>query len=115
VDRGRETIQKESFAVPKSKPPYSEEFKRDVLAYQASTGKTNKEVAAHFGLNRNSLRVWKWRAQAPLGAPEPAISGESLEAEVRRLRFENRDLQMRCEILKKTVHIFSDPSGSGSD
>lgn len=100
--------------MPKSKSAYNEEFKRDVLAYQASTGKSQKEVAAHFGVTTNSLRAWRYRAQAPLGAPEPGVSSEGPEAELRRLRRENRELQMRCEILKKTVGIFSGPSGSGS-
>jgi hypothetical protein len=34
---------------------------------------------------------------------------ESPEAELRK---ENRELQARCEILKKTVGIFSSPSSS---
>ena len=98
--------------MPKTKPAYTEEFKREVLAYQASTGQSQKEVAAHFGVTANSLRDRQRRAQAPLGAPEPAVASESPEAELRRLRRENRELQMRCEILKKTVGIFSGPSGS---
>jgi transposase-like protein len=36
---------------------------------------------------------------------------ESAEAELRRLRKENRELQAHCEILKK-VGIFSSPSSS---
>lgn len=114
MDRRRGTSQKESFNVPKTNPAYTEEFKREVLAYQASTGKSQKEVASHFGVTTNSLRDWRRRAQAPLGAPEPGVSSESPEAELRRLRRENRELQMRCDILKKTVGIFSGPSGSAS-
>jgi len=48
---------------------------------------------------------------AAWGAPSVA-SAESPEAELRRLRKENRELQARCEILKKTVGIFSSPSTS---
>ena len=40
------------------------------------------------------------------------VATESPEAELRRLRQENRELQMRCEILKKTVGIFSGPLSS---
>ena len=114
MDRGRGPIQKETIAVPKSKPSYSAEFKREVLAYQASTGQSQKEVADHFGITTTSLRTWQRPAQAPLGAPEPGVASESPEAELRRLRRENRELQMRCEILKKTVGIFSTPSGNDS-
>lgn len=98
--------------MPKTKPSYSAEFKREVLAYQASTGQSQKEVAEHFGVTTNSLRTWQRRA--PLGAPAPGVASESPEAELRRLRRENRELQMRCEILKKTVGIFSAPSGNDS-
>ena len=87
--------------MPKTKPSYTAEFKREVLAYQASTGQSQKEVADHFGVTTNSLRTWQLRAQAPLGAPEPGVASESPEAELRRLRRENRELQLRCEILKK--------------
>ncbi len=100
--------------MPKTKPSYTAEFKREVLAYQGSTGQSQKEVAAHFGVTTNTLREWQRRAQAPLGAPEPGVASESPEAELRRLRRENRELQMRCEILKKTVGIFSVPSGNDS-
>ena len=46
----------------------------------------------------------------PLGGTPDAASIESPEQELTRLRRENRELHMRCEILKKTVGIFSDPS-----
>jgi len=49
-----------------------------------------------------------------VAAPGAGAATESPEAELRRLRRENRELQMRCEILKKTVGIFSAPSGSDS-
>ena len=98
--------------MPKTKPSYTAECKREVLADQASTASSLKASAAHFGVSANSLRDWRRRAEAPLGAPQPAVASESPEAELRRLRRENRDLLMRCEILKKTVGIFSAPSGS---
>ena len=51
--------------MPKTKPSYTAEFKREVLAYQASTGQSQKEVADHFGVTTNSLRTWQRRAQEP--------------------------------------------------
>ncbi|MDF9828583.1 hypothetical protein M2447_002709 [Ereboglobus sp. PH5-10] len=51
-------------------------------------------------------------APIPDVIPEPVVATESAEQELRRLRRENRALQMRCEILKKTVAIFSDPSAN---
>ena len=100
--------------MPRTKASYTEEFKREVLADHASTGCTLHATAVHFGVTANSLRAWRRQAAAPLGARPLAGATESAEAELARLRRENRDLQMRCEILKKTVAIFSVASGSDS-
>ena len=100
--------------MPQTKPAYTEEFKRDVLAYQASTGSSLKATAAHFGVTTNSLREWRRRAGSQLGGSQPVRASETPEQELTRLRRENRELQMRCEILKKTVGIFSSASGSDS-
>jgi hypothetical protein len=83
---------KRNTTVPKTKSAYPEEFKREALAYQASTGQA--EVAAHFGIS-------------------PVAAVETPEAEWRRLRREHRELQMRCKILK-TVGIFSSPSANAT-
>lgn len=98
--------------MPKNRPTYTTEFKNEVLAYRASTKQTVKEVAEHFAISVTSLRDWERRTDAPLGARPAAVPRESPEAELQRLRKENRELQLRCEILKKTVGIFSQPSGS---
>ena len=98
--------------MPQTKPAYTEEFKREVLAHMASTGQSLNRAAAHFGVSANSLREWRRRAGASLGTLPSVASTESPEAELRRLRKENRELQARCEILKKTVGIFSSPSSS---
>lgn len=113
MDRECGKIQKENKTVPKTKN-YEEEYKREVLAYQASTGQTTKQVARHFGVSPSSLKQWQSRAQVPPGAPQPGVATESPEAELRRLRRENRELQMRCEILKKTVVIFGNPPPSAT-
>tara|TARA_R110002072_G_scaffold20333_1_gene74019 strand:+ start:119 stop:478 length:360 start_codon:yes stop_codon:yes gene_type:complete len=114
VDIGRAEHQKGKLPVPRTKPNYSEQFKQEVLAYQASTGTSTKQTAEHFDVSANSIRDWRKRAKAPLGAPQPADANESPEAELRRLRRENHELHMRCEILKKTVTIFSNPSANDS-
>ena len=100
--------------MPATKPAYTEEFKRDVLDYRASTTESQRQTASHFGITSATLRAWQRRAQTPLGASAPVAATESPEQELRRLRRENRALLMRCEILKKTVGIFSEPTASVS-
>jgi hypothetical protein len=82
MDRERGKSEKEPDTVPQTKPAYTDEYKREVIAHMASTGQTLKQTAAHFGV-------------------PPVASTDSPEAELRRLRKENRELQTRCEILKK--------------
>lgn len=98
--------------MPKTNPTYPDEFKREVLAYQASTGSSTRQTAVHFGVSGNSILAWRRRFGAPLGGAPNGNAIESPEQELIRLRRENTQLQMRCEILKKTVSIFSDPSES---
>jgi hypothetical protein len=62
-------------------------------------------VAAFNPAGDNSLREWKRRAGEPLGALPSVVSTENPEAELRRVRKENRELQLRCEILKNGVHL----------
>ena len=67
--------------MPQTKPAYTEEFKRDVLAYQASTGKSLKETATHFGVSANSMREWRRRVESPLGGSPPVVAKETTEQE----------------------------------
>ncbi len=60
--------------MPRTKPNHSELFKREVPAYQTSTSISTKQ---------------------------PACASETPEAELKRLRRENHELQRRCVILKK--------------
>jgi transposase-like protein len=94
--------------MPATKPAYTEEFKRDVLAYRASTTESQRQTASHFGITTATLRACQRRAQTPLGASAPVAANESPEQELKRLRRENRVLHTRCEILKKTVGIFTE-------
>lgn len=96
------------------KKNYDQEFKREVLAYRERTRESEAAVASHFGIAANTLKYWRRRAEAPLGAPKPGVAREDPHSELRRLRRENERLQMQCEILKKTVGIFSHPSGNAS-
>jgi len=99
----------------KTAPNYTEEFKEQVLAYAASnTEESVEDIAARFGVTSRSIRNWQRRAQVPLGAPQPAAASEDPRAELRRLRRENERLRMTCEILKKTVVIFGNPSAEGA-
>jgi hypothetical protein len=46
MDRERGRSGKDNPSVPQTKPAYTEEYKREVIAYMASTGQSLKQTAA---------------------------------------------------------------------
>ena len=93
-----------------SRKTYTKEFKEEVVAYWDHTGATAKEVGDHFGISHTNLGKWK----KTYGVPSSGLHRSSREeadifAENLRLKKENQELLMRCEILKKTVGIVSEP------
>ena len=96
--------------MPKTKPSYTEEFRREVIAYMRMHGTSQRQTAEHFGVSVGRLRGWERRLGAAPGLSQGGQEAriERPEQELARLRRENRSLQMRCEILKKTVSIFAE-------
>lgn len=90
---------------------YSDEFKREAIQLQESSGKTVAEIERELGLSHNLLRQWKKRFQI-----NEETDGLEL-SEVERLRRElgeaKRELaitRQERDILKKTISIFSQDS-----
>ncbi|MCP5553873.1 MAG: transposase [Verrucomicrobiales bacterium] len=109
--------------MPKTKPPYSEEFRREAVDLYVSSGRSLKGVAEDLGVSTNSLRSWK---QALLGGsagrgPAPRERGEDpagadpeqMAEEIRRLRRENEHLRRQREILKKAASILAEDPQAG--
>ncbi len=59
MDKERGKSEKKPNTVPQTKPTYTEEFKREVLAHMASTGQSLKQTATHFGVSANTPRAPK--------------------------------------------------------
>jgi transposase len=93
--------------MPKSHAPYPEAFRADAVALVRRGGKSITEVAADLGVSGESLRKWVQQAKVDAGeGPPGALSTEERE-ELRRLRRENKTLQMEREILKKAAAFFA--------
>ena len=93
------------FDMAKSKR-YSAEFKLEAARLVVEHGYTFKEAAKRLGATDWSIRHWvqKFRQNgqlAPAGAAEPEAD------EMRRLRKENKRLQLETEILKKAAAYFA--------
>ena len=97
--------------MPRTRPPYPEQFRREAVELAQKRGRPIKENAADLGVTEQSLRSWVKQAEVDAGRAR-GLSGEEKE-ELRRLRREVRVLREEREILKKAAAFFvkeSDPT-----
>ena len=88
--------------MPKKFPP---EFKRDVVTVARRGDLTHAEIAADFDISVESIRRWMKQADIDDGIKDGLTSAE--QAEVVRLRRENRRLEMEVEILRRATAYFA--------
>jgi len=84
---------------------YDEAFKREAVRLVTDQGYTLAEASRSLGLEPSLLRTWKVK----YGTEENGVKKvqESAEAELARLREENRRLRMERDILKKATAFFA--------
>ena len=85
---------------------YSKEFKLEAARLVVEHGYTFKEVAKRLGATDWSIRQWvqKFRCSGELSS---AGTDQPQADDLRRLRKENKRLQMENEILKKAAAYFA--------
>ena len=91
--------------MPRTRPPYPEQFRREAVELAKKRGRPVKEIAADLGVTEQSLRNWVKQADVDAGR-EHGVSSEEKE-ELRRLRRENRILREEREILRKAAAFFA--------
>jgi transposase len=79
---------------------FDEDFKQGAVRLVRETGKPIVQVARELGINEGTLG--NWCAQDRRRHGEGALSGSERE-ELRRLRKENAELRMRCDVLKRSA------------
>jgi transposase len=87
---------------------FTAEFKRQAVAMIVEQGLSFAEVSKDLNVNQDCLRRWKAELEE---AGESAFPGNGKlsreQAELRRLREENRQLKMERDILKKSDGLLS--------
>jgi transposase len=87
---------------------YSRDFKLAAVKLVTVQGYSIAEAARSLGIGESLLRLWKQKLAA---GGDQAFPGHGrlppLEEEVRRLRAENKRLQMERDILKKATAFFA--------
>lgn len=91
---------------------YDDEFRRNAVALVQSSGRPLSEIAQELGVSHWNLRDWtKGRHRKK---PVPAATPQEAQREIARLRKENEQLQVRCDVLKKALGILCEPSGNAT-
>ena len=90
---------------------YSAEFKQEAVALVTQQGYTLVAAARNLGIHRDMLRRWKEQVTRDGAVAFPGKGHQTPEqAELHRLREENRRLQMERDILKKATAFFASES-----
>jgi transposase len=91
--------------VPKTKPSYPPEFRREAVELLRFSGRPVKQIARELGVSEASLRGWRQRADIEAGKAEGLTSDE--RAELRELRKRVRIVEMERDVLKKATVFFA--------
>ncbi len=84
---------------------FDEDFKEGAVRLVRETGKPIAQVARELGINDGTLGNWVNAERRRRDNGDGAL-GEDERAELVRLRRENAELAMRCDVLKRSVALW---------
>ncbi len=94
---------------------FTQQFKDDAVRMVLENGYSCEETGRRLGVSGNNINRWVRLHLARNESPvDSGLSREQLEAELKRLRKENKRLEMEREILKKATAFFAKESSGGS-
>ncbi len=96
--------------MPKTRPAYPEEFRREAVA-MVRAGRAIPDVAEALGVSPQSLRNWVKRTQLDRHERDDGLTSPERE-ELQRLRRENKRLQQERDLLKRAAAFFAAETGT---
>jgi transposase len=91
--------------VPKTRPPYPDEFRREAIELLRA-GRSPRELAEALGVSEQTLRNWRRQDQLDRHERDDGLTSDERE-ELRRLRRENARLKQERDILKRATAFFA--------
>jgi transposase len=87
--------------LPKTRPPYPQEFREEAVRLARSSDRPISEVAREIGVSSESLRKWVKQTEIDAGEQEGLTTEE--REELRRLRREVKTLRQERDFLRKAA------------
>ena len=88
--------------MPRARPPYPPEFRREAMKLLRSGARTPKQLAAELGCSEQTLHNWQRQDEADRGERADLVTPEE-RARLRELERENKVLRQEREILKQAA------------
>lgn len=96
--------------MPRTRPPYPEEFRVNAVRLLRTSDKSQRDVANELGVSTNALREWAKRVDLDAGRRSDGLTSDERE-ELNRLRRANKVLTEEREILVKAAAFFVGETG----
>ena len=95
----------------RSRRNFTKKFKDDAVRLVIEQGYSSAEVGRRLGISENNVNRWvrQYRDRSESTSTD-GLTREQLETELKRLRKENKRLEMEREILKKAAAFFANES-----
>jgi transposase len=92
-------------AMSESRRKFDRDFREGAVRLVRETGKPIAQVARDLGIHDGTLGNWVSQDRRRRGAGNGEL-GEGERAELARLRKENAELRMRCDVLKRSLALW---------
>jgi transposase len=103
--RGEILLRERSSPMGETRRKFDKDFREGAVRLVRETGKPIAQVARDLGINSGTLGNWVDADRRRRGEGDGAL-GEDERAELARLRKENAELAMRCDVLKRSVALW---------